>query len=130
MTQVQGFVGIGRGVLYHHQRTFWGHRTCAKGGVSAYLSEHRQPIAVGDDEVQEALYGIVTLHLRSVLDEVITYFGCHLCGSLAGKFDERKNNDGQMSFVVLASFLKLYERVVNLCVIELFNGFFYVLSEC
>ena len=129
MAQVERFVGVGRGILYHHQRALVcnGHEAVLVGRVN--IGQELYPSFGRDDEVQEAFHNVETGHDVCLL-QLFPYFLCHFLWLLARQTYEGEHHEGQMAFELFLSFLQLYLLLVDLLPVERFNRFLHGSDQC
>ena len=73
VTEVKGFVRVGRRVLYHDERTFVCDGKEAELGVRLHLLQQTYPLARTDAQVQEAFHGIEAAnHFRHLLLQTLS----------------------------------------------------------
>ena len=115
--EVQGFVGVGRRVLDHHQAVVGG--PCSVGGVCMDSSQLRDPPGVGDAQVQEALHGIVLGdELLRVCHQPFAYFrGYHLRG-FAGSLHKGEDHYCHVALKLGTSLLQLYLFLIRLNAVQ------------
>ena len=101
VAQVQGLVGVGRGVFHHHVlRAIGGHG--GRGGLGAQLVEYGQPLGIGNFEVQEAFHHVVAAHAGLVGGEPLAQGLTDLLRPLAEGLGERERDEGEAAGKFLA----------------------------
>ena len=93
VAQVQRLVGVGRGVLNHHQLAIiTGCREAVVGRFGNVL-QHTSPERRLDGDVQEALDDVEFLYCLAVSQHVLTDFLCSHIWRLAGRLQEREHHN-------------------------------------
>ena len=92
VAEVEGLVGVGRGVLYHHQGSVRGWREDAEVRVGGDAEELPGPVGGVDGEVEEALDDVVGADAVDVFYEPLAdglggVFGLCLGGTQEGEDD-------------------------------------------
>ena len=108
VSQVEGLVGVGRRILYHHQG-----RLRRGGGQPILLLgvdvvQQFNPGRRGNGEVEEALDDVVGGHGGLVGGEVFAYLLRRLFRSLARHAQEGEHHQGQVSFKLFLRLLQLH----------------------
>ncbi len=101
MAQMQRFIGVGRGVLYHHQRAVLTGLHHAVVRLRGDVLQHASPVGGFDSDVQKALDDIEFLHGRLMGHQIVAYLlGSHV-GCLVRDFEKWKHHDGLISLKLL-----------------------------
>ena len=130
MTEVEGLVGVGGRVFYHHQRTLVGDRLETELRVGIDLIEQGNPRGIANDEVEEALHHIeLGDHIASMFHKVLSNLVTHHIGSLTGCFHEGEHYHSEVSFKLLTSLLQLHLLGSCLHAIQRLHSFLYACYE-
>ena len=73
MTEMQGLVGVGRGILHHHQIGIFRDMAHAELRVGGNVMKHTEPPCGIDGKIQESLHHIETFHSRLIRNEPLSY---------------------------------------------------------
>ena len=106
--QVEGLVGVGRGVLYHDERTALGGSDDAETGVGVDFFQKVDPAGGSYDEIEEAAHGIVGGYEPGVGLYPFANLGSGVLRLLLGNAEERKNDEGEMSLKIFLGLLQRY----------------------
>ena len=120
MPQVKGLVGIGRGELHHH--TAPGRRQLTVIPGRKNLLKVLAPPDIAEAEVQEPLHRIESAEFGAVPNEPLPYLLRSDRGSFAGRFQERKYDQGIVALEVLAGHAHLHLLLRNVRPIQDFYG--------
>ncbi len=122
VAEVQGLVGIGAGVFYHHQRAVLRDGLEAEAGVLADGLEQGYPLLRTNAEVEEALHDVVCADdFWQSLHELLTYLLRRSVGSLVAHLGERKADDCQLSLKLWPGLLQLHHLLLNWLPVELLH---------
>jgi hypothetical protein len=121
VTQMEWFVGVGRGILDHHGFGIWGGVTKAETGVVNVVGYKTAPIAVGHREVEKPFYSLEGADFLHRLDNSGTQFSRHSVGGLASHLDVRKYDDSIVALKIFAGVLQHYRIGRYLGPIEMFH---------
>ena len=102
VAQVEGPVGVGRGVLHHDERTVGRGLADAVVGLRGYVLKHRRPEGRLYDDVEKSLDDIEAVDRRLVVDKPLAYLGACLLRALACGLDKREHHYCQIAFEFLA----------------------------
>ena len=122
MAQVKGFVGIGRGIFHHDERSVVAGLADTEVGVGGNAVEHVEPVVGGDAEVQKALDDIKTAHGWHIVDEPLADFGAGSLRALVRGLEVRENHDGQIPLEILARGRRINLGCVGLEAIKVVEG--------
>ena len=106
MAQVQRLVGVGRGILNHHQLTVVGDRREAVIGRLGDVLEHTGPERRLDGDVEEALDDVEFLYRFAVSQHVLTDFLCRHIGRLVRRLQEREHYNRLVALELLLGGLR------------------------
>ena len=122
MAKMERLVGVGRTVLYHHQRTLRGRSNKAVTGISIDLCQQLQPLGRGYDQVEEAFHHIVSCHNVSVLHKPFRNVAASVLWLLAAHTEEWESDQGKVSFKLGTCLLHLHLLCGEFCAIEGLEG--------
>ena len=106
--QVEGFVGVGRGVLYHDERTALSGGSDAETGVGVDFFQKVDPAGGGYDEIEETAYGIVGGYELGVCLYPFTNLSSGVLRLFLGNAQERENDEGEVPLKIFLGFLQRY----------------------
>ena len=123
VTEVEGFVGVGRRVLYHHERAVVCDGQEAELGVRLYPLEQLYPLTRTDAEVEEALYGIECADdLWHLLLQTFANLLRRSVWSLVTHLGKGEHNEGYLSLELGPRLLQLHHLIGHLLTVKLFHN--------
>ena len=95
MPEMQGLVGVGRGIFHHHERRILIGMLYAEIGSVHDVLKHRVPECRLDHQIKEPFYHVETVDSGLVLHKPVAYFSTHgfrtfACGLHPGEHNNRK----------------------------------------
>ena len=105
MTQVEGFVGVGRRVFDHHRTT-----RCiglTELLIGAHFGKTLCPEIGRKRDVQEALNDVECAHFGVVSHDVFAYFGSGCFGRFAATSQQGEDNEGKVALELFTCLLNL-----------------------
>ena len=125
MAQVERLVGIGRRVLYHHQRRLLGHGLFAEALVAIDIIEQSHPSLGGYHQVEETLYHVETRHVVTVGNQIFAYLLRSVFGLLLRQLQKGKDHQCEVPLKVGLGFLQLYHRLGYVLSVKGIDGSLY-----
>ena len=122
MPQVERFVGIGRRILHHGERTVCRYLLFAKLLVGVNIVKKSYPRCRSNDKVQESLYNIEVGNRLAVYFQIFAHLLCRCFGAFSRSLQQWERYQRKVSFKVCLCLLQLYHLCWNLCTVQFFYG--------
>ena len=118
MAQVKGLIGVGRGILNHHQGRRFRRSGQSVARISIDVAEQGHPAVGGNGQVEESLHHVEGSHHAAVVHQILAYFLGRVFGLLARHFQVGEDNEREMAFKLALGLLQLYRICGHLLSVE------------
>ena len=122
VAQVEGLVGVGRGIFNHHERTLVRGLPLAPFRVGVDLAKQVEIGRSGHHEVEESLHHIEAAHLRTVVLEPVAHLRGRFLRLLVGELQQREHHQCEVALKVCLSLLQRHHLLGYLLPIELLHS--------
>ena len=104
MPQMQGLVGVGRGIFDNHGLGI------LRFGIAglAQRVQMLDPIGIAHRKVQKAFHGIESRYVGAVSLQIFADHPARFFGAFLGRLDKGKHHQGDVAFKFPVGFLELY----------------------